>query len=234
MAMHYTALPELREMLFSPLCQLCGRELSLYYELGCLSCLKSLCRNLGKSDSLFLYEAAALPLMQLLRNRAPFSTAGLVLRFLKRREFFAQWKALSFDLVLSAPQNRKAQVSGLALVVAGIAKELGLPSPPSYLQKKRIHAQHGKPARERLDVECFLEWRGPDSFLRGKKVLLVDDVCTTGTTLDLAEHLFYEAGAIEVVKFSLARKVMPSLDRDQQESHEEGQEVSPFLLHLFM
>jgi ComF family protein len=41
--------------------------------------------------------------------------------------------------------------------------------------------------------------------LAGKRVLLVDDVCTTGATLEAAAAALYQAGAVSVWSFTLAR-----------------------------
>jgi len=41
--------------------------------------------------------------------------------------------------------------------------------------------------------------------LAGKRVLLVDDVCTTGATLEAAAAALYQAGVVSVWSFTLAR-----------------------------
>ena len=45
----------------------------------------------------------------------------------------------------------------------------------------------------------------PVNVLLPEKILLIDDVYTTGKTLQLARELLLEAGVKEVLTFSLAR-----------------------------
>ena len=47
--------------------------------------------------------------------------------------------------------------------------------------------------------------------LAGKRVLLVDDVCTTGATLEAAAAALYQAGAVSVWSFTLARARLSSV-----------------------
>jgi orotate phosphoribosyltransferase len=70
--------------------------------------------------------------------------------------------------------------------------------------------------------------------VRGARVLLLDDVDTTGTTLELGAYRLREAGAARVAQFSVARQMVERFERKREEAEEEGKEVEPLLLHLFM
>jgi predicted amidophosphoribosyltransferase len=48
-------------------------------------------------------------------------------------------------------------------------------------------------------------FRCPDDRLRGQRVLLVDDVCTTGSTLEAASTALRHGGATSVWAYTLAR-----------------------------
>ena len=71
------------------------------------------------------------------------------------------------------------------------------------LEKQDVLAQSSKNRQERLkSQQCFTLAKDvclPD------KILLIDDVYTTGKTLQLALELLLEAGVKEVLTFSLAR-----------------------------
>lgn len=66
-------------------------------------------------------------------------------------------------------------------------------------------AQSHKSRRERLQTPQPFALSGPVADLAGKRVLLVDDVYTTGRTLYHAADLLYRAGAVNVMSISLAR-----------------------------
>jgi hypoxanthine phosphoribosyltransferase len=86
-----------------------------------------------------------------------------------------------------------------------------------------------------MDGELFLQFStGQEYKVRDKKVLLFDDVSTTGTTLEQSAYLLRQAGAREVVDFRLAVKVMESFEGESQETAKEGQEVDPLLAHLLV
>lgn len=71
------------------------------------------------------------------------------------------------------------------------------------LEKEDVLAQSSKNRQERLNSQqCFILAK---DVLLPEKILLIDDVYTTGKTLQLARELLLEAGVKEVLTFSLAR-----------------------------
>ncbi len=102
------------------------------------------------------------------------------------------------DLVTWAPTTtRRMRVRGhdqSALLAASVARSMRVRRVRT-LRRIDDRAQTGSSRRERL--------RGPQfvarcNAVRGRHVLLVDDVMTTGTTLQRAREALREAGAIEV------------------------------------
>lgn len=73
----------------------------------------------------------------------------------------------------------------------------------NILEKKDTLAQSSKTREERLQTQQAFEIKKevdlPD------KILLVDDIYTTGKTLQLAKQILLEAGVKEVLSFSIAR-----------------------------
>lgn len=73
----------------------------------------------------------------------------------------------------------------------------------SLLEKKDTLAQSSKSKKERLQVrQCFTLKEGINI---PQKVLIVDDIYTTGQTIYLAKKLLQQHGVSEVKSFSLAR-----------------------------
>ena len=71
------------------------------------------------------------------------------------------------------------------------------------LEKKDTLAQSSKTREERLQTQqAFKIKKGVDL---PDKILLVDDIYTTGKTLQLAKQILLEAGVKEVLSFSIAR-----------------------------
>ena len=71
------------------------------------------------------------------------------------------------------------------------------------LEKYDTIAQSSKTREERLQSQqCF---KVKDNVQVPTKVLLIDDIYTTGSTLQLAKEILVEAGVKEIVTFSLAR-----------------------------
>ena len=80
--------------------------------------------------------------------------------------------------------------------VVEIFKTIGLPM-ETVLKKNKQDKQSSKSHKDRLNIENVLEGNNLD-ILYGKKVLIVDDVLTTGSTM---------GRAIEIVKSAKPRKI---------------------------
>jgi ComF family protein len=87
-----------------------------------------------------------------------------------------------------------------------VARELGIFFGTRSLQRKRRTrrlAELTRQERRRTLRDAFAAGRGCD--FRGARVLLVDDVLTTGTTCDIAARALQKAGAAEINVLVVAR-----------------------------
>ena len=71
------------------------------------------------------------------------------------------------------------------------------------LEKREERASSSKSRSERLETEFLSLLKVESLFL--KKILLIDDIYTTGTTINRVKKLLEEAGAEDVKTFSLVR-----------------------------
>ena len=107
------------------------------------------------------------------------------------------YKDITFDIVCAVPAYKKHRYNHSGYLAQGISKHFNVPYAANLLLcKKRTKKQHRSTIDERLsNVEekyCFKER------INDKTVLLVDDIKTTGATLDECSKMLLYAGAKEV------------------------------------
>ena len=142
--------------------------------------------------------------------------AGLAVPFSQAmvRQIAKRYSDISFDAVVAVPMHpRKERERGYNqadLLAREIARALNVPLLFHLLRHRPGEEQHlaQNPAERWARVGEAIE---ADRIERanGKRILLVDDVSTTGATLDACAKLLVEGGASEVycVTIALTRKV---------------------------
>lgn len=120
------------------------------------------------------------------------------------------------ELVLPVPLHRsrlaRRRYNQAALLALGIAKLTGLQAVPDLLVRKRATPSQGRlnPSQRRANVRgAFAVRASRRARLTDKRVLLVDDVLTTGATVSASARTLLRAGAAAVDVVTLARVVRP-------------------------
>ncbi|MCI8441102.1 MAG: ComF family protein [Provencibacterium sp.] len=201
---------------FPPRCPLCGKLLP-YGEEFCPACQKRLeesyapvFRRIGLPPGIacaapFCYEGEIRERMIELKSRENRVNARLLAPFAARlvRENVPFWKGLSVACVPGF--EPKERVYNAARVLARhTARELGLPFLPDALmqcREKRRQHELGAAERQKNVQGLFLPGSAP---VEGKRILLIDDIVTTGATLFSCEHTLAAAGAEEVICLAAA------------------------------
>jgi len=135
------------------------------------------------------------------RNRRQVARhlAGLVVNTI-----VAEGDHLDVDLITWAPTSatrRRARGFDQGELIAGyVARQLGVPCRRLLERRGDDHTQTGRSRRQRLEGVTFRARPGLD----GCRVLVVDDVVTTGATLRSARFALTRAGAVVVGLYAVA------------------------------
>jgi competence protein ComFC len=137
-------------------------------------------------------------------------------------KLFAKWlaevvaasgSAFQADVVVPVPLHRQRErergYNQAALIAKPLAKRLGLPCKSVLLTRIRPRAdKHLLSYEERWESVRGAFATRPGSQVDNLRVLLVDDVMTSGATLDSCAKTLREAGAGSVIGLTVARAVL--------------------------
>lgn len=126
--------------------------------------------------------------------------------------FVESWKRGEFDFLVPIPlhpkRKRKRGFNQAAVLARKLSRLIAIPWSESALRRVRDTApQVGLSDSERLrNLHAAFECED-HALVAGKRLLLIDDVMTTGATLASAAAALVSAGATRVSALTLARAV---------------------------
>ena len=146
------------------------------------------------------YVGAAAEAIKRFKFSRKFSYAGIFARLMCEGIIRDE-----FDLVLAVP-SYKDKTEHAAVLGGVVAKELRLPPKSGVLLKiKATEKQHNLDAKAReTNLKAAFEVRKREA-VTGKRVLLVDDVTTTGSTFAECRSVLLAAGAASVKLLTIAK-----------------------------
>jgi len=215
---------------FSYICENCWDRVKLLKMPHCSRCAKPfpaslasreisslLCAECSQDSSPFkkifaptLYEGVMKEAIHLLKYRRKKGIMKRLEKILKVYFFQTDLPFSKFDLVVPVPLHRKKLkergFNQAELLAKVIATHFGLKLVKNNLQKvKATKSQTSLSKKKRIEnIKGAFQFRNKDKF-RAKKILLVDDVYTTGTTVREAARVLKKARVREVYIFTLAR-----------------------------
>lgn len=196
-----------------PLCQRCGHpfEYAMGGEALCGACLQHM-PHYAQARAVFCYNEASRPLITQLK----FSDKQHMLAS------FGQWLARAgaeflphCDAIVPVPlhwwRRWRRRYNQAELLAQAIAHASGLPVHGHLLRRVRhTTPQTGlsRAARERNLQGAFRIAPMQRAAIRGKTFCVVDDVLTTGTTVDMCTRALLRGGAKNVYVLTLAKTVL--------------------------
>jgi len=119
------------------------------------------------------------------------------------------WEDAEFDLLTYVPTNksnlRKRGFHHTALLAEEMGKRMELPVVETMCKLRRTKAMFGlEPAARRANILGAIGLSCDPDLVCGKRILLVEDIITTGATVSECARILKEAGASEVSVVALA------------------------------
>lgn len=195
--------------LSAPCCKICGKPLASDAGHGiCPSCRQDRNRPYQKIRSVFLYQGTVRDaVIRYKGSGSPYYGAAFAVYLAALAQ--SVYADVSFGGVLAvAPRRQRMKRKGFdqaAYLARALAKRLSLPYCGRVLyQKEERRKQSELHYAERWEnVHGNIAVRRP-SVVKGKVLLLVDDVCTTGATLRENAAVLIAAGAAAVYGITVA------------------------------
>jgi len=198
-----------------PLCATCGRPWVVGAHMGAAGPVCALCRrgvySFDLARSYAAYDDALLRTITLLKHEAIRPLAawfGSRLAEVARNDPRTLAAGLVVPVPLHPDRLRERGFNQAELLARAVAVRLGLPLEPRALERR-------KPRPPKLKLSRHERWqaaRGAYAAVTGRqfdnrRVLLIDDVFTTGATLDACARALRAAGAAHVAALTVARVV---------------------------
>lgn len=196
----------------SPLCPRCGMPFAAAAgeDRLCGDCL-STPRPYALARAVGLYEGTLLEAIQRFKYRGQVGL-GRILGSLMADGIRGMWEMGAFSLIIPVPLHRKRLrergFNQSVILARAISGRCALPLDFLSLDRALFtKPQVGLGREERTaNVRGAFTVRRPER-VKGERILLVDDVYTTGSTLSECSRMLLDAGADSVAVFTLARAV---------------------------
>jgi ComF family protein len=182
-----------------PYCQICGRPIR---EGGLCRICKKFGRAFAKNRSVGIYDGVLADAVKSLKYRSRMSVAKRLGRMMAAVAL-ADPEMKDADVIVPVPMHRvrlrERGFNQALLLSLEIANEMDRAVLEGCLLRTRYTKQQARLARKRRRGNVTGAFKVLDAnSIRGRRILLVDDVTTTGATLEECAACLREAGAAAV------------------------------------
>lgn len=153
---------------------------------------------LDKNLSLFLYNDFLKEVIARFKFRGDYMIARVF-----AEPFQKQLNELTYDLLVPIPLSEERLYERGFNQAEALIVESGF-TPAHVLSRIHTEKQSKKARNERIHFPQVFQMAG-DQLLAGKRIVLIDDIYTTGSTIRHAAKILKEAGAAQVQSLTLAR-----------------------------
>lgn len=194
----------------SPFCDLCGDPVSgaIDHDFVCYTC-SSEKPSFDGARSAVRYDGVVGEALRQLKYEQALWLAPDIAKLLKNC-LKAEYPGLRVDLLVPVPlhhvRRRHRGYNQSEVLARELGRQLGCPSDPGILRRIRpTMSQTNLTAKERLsNVDKAFKYRRGQR-LAGRRILLVDDVMTTGATVNACAKALKKGGATSVHVITAAR-----------------------------
>jgi len=207
-------------------CQKCGRPLADENpDERCHDCLAVAEHSFRRAFGCVLYTGLAAELVRGMKYRGKAWYADTLAAFMAERYFCEAdpetGELPAYDFILGLPMSkRKKTIRGYdqaALIAAGLARRIGIPYLKGALIRVRetdVMSSLSADERRQNLAGAFSVRRDMIHCIAGKKLLLADDVYTTGSSADACAETLMSAGAknVDAIVFATGADVRRTED----------------------
>lgn len=193
------------ERIIGESCRICGRPLTNSFRRDdlCLDCVRweddsQWSGLLNQNVSLFLYNDFLKELIARFKFRGDYILAKVF-----KEEIQQKLAQMPFDQLVPIPLSAERLYERGFNQAAALISEAGF-APSPLLTRTHSEKQSKKSRSERIHVPQVFQI-AKETDLTGKRMLLIDDIYTTGSTLRHAAKLLKEAGAASIQSLTIAR-----------------------------
>lgn len=196
------------EEIKGPVCQSCCRpleKLAPQYIMGenCHDCVRwdndpEWKGFLQRNESIYVYNEFLKEMISRFKFRGDYIVAKVFSRKMK-----AVLRNTEYDFLVPIPLSDERQLERGFNQSEAIICEAGLSSTP-LLHRTHSEKQSKKSRTERIHIEQVFRFNG-EVEITNKKIILIDDIYTTGSTLRHAAKILIQEGAATVSSLTIAR-----------------------------